>query len=646
MDLPRVLVTSVIRSTRQGQSHGGLYRVDLASGAVEQIIDWDDGSISWEGRGGDRGLRGIAYYEGQILLAASDAILVYDQSFQLQRTITNAYLRHCHEIDVDGHDLYMTSCGLDSILQYDLRKGEFVTGYCLRYSPLTRKLNGALKRAGGALGRAPLTRCPKLSQFDPNAPGGPADGDSTHINSVTSNGGKIFVSGVGLGHLYCIEGGRLTRWARVPFGTHNAQPYKSGVVLNHTAGNAVLLQDRGGEVTQSFAIPAYEEALLSNRDIPDDHARQAFGRGLTVWADRYLIAGSSPGTVSVHDLVTNETEVSVNLSLDVRNAVHGLEVWPPAFSPDPVTARGGRAATSDGPNGSALPALTTVGAVMTVHNRRDKTLSCLAAIEEQATSDLRIETFVVDDGSTDGTADAIAERHPTVTVLRGSGDLYWNRGMGMALEAAYAHDFDYYLWLNDDTMLDGGAVETLVATAQDLRRRGHSLAIVNGSTRDPDSGELTYGGIYRPSRVKRTRFVMRQPSDAPQEVETSHGNILLVPHVVAARVGNIDPAYDHAAGDEDYGLRVRQAGGSVWIAPGTLGTCPRNPEPEYGHRTFLIELREEWGIKRLPLRPWATFTRRWAGPLWFLYFISPYLHHAARLLRLRLRRMKPLARTW
>ena len=57
-------------------------------------------------------------------------------------------------------------------------------------------------------------------------------------------------------------------------------------------------------------------------------ARQAFGRGLCVYQDRILIGGSSPSTISLYDITTGETIGSVNMTMDIRNAIHGLEIWP------------------------------------------------------------------------------------------------------------------------------------------------------------------------------------------------------------------------------------------------------------------------------------------------------------------------------
>src|SRR5690606_12086568 len=131
-----------------------------------------------------------------------------------------------------------------------------------------------------------------------------------------------------------------------------------------------------------------------------------------------------------------------------------------------------------------------------------------------------------------------------------------------------------------------------------------------------DTGVHTYGGRTRLSRLRRTRFSLVPPADHPQEVETFNGNVVLVPRAVATRIGHVDPAYRHSWADEDYGLRARAAGMSVWQAPGTVGTCARNPQPVFGRRPLRQELRELWGMRLFFPSDWATFTRRWAGPAW------------------------------
>jgi len=166
---PTVIASSVIRSAHQGQSHGGVYVVDLENERCAQVIDWDDDTISWEGRGLDRGLRGIALYGGNICIAASDEIFVYNKSFEMVESHKNRYLKHCHETFLEGHSLFLTSTGFDSILEFDLLSKSFAKGYCLR-------------------GR-------ELSLFDPNSRSGPEPADTLHINNVHCLSGDLYTTG-------------------------------------------------------------------------------------------------------------------------------------------------------------------------------------------------------------------------------------------------------------------------------------------------------------------------------------------------------------------------------------------------------------------------------------------------------------------
>ncbi|GIU97218.1 MAG: hypothetical protein KatS3mg013_1021 [Actinomycetota bacterium] len=315
--LPTVVVSSVIRSAYQGESHGGVYLVDLATGAIEQVLDWNDRSISWEGRGGDRGLRGIAFHEGLVYLAASDEIFVYDPSFRRVGSFRNPYLRHCHEIFVRDGRLYATSTGFDAVLEYDLDAGRFVRGYHLRFAPIWR-----IRR------RLELRPRPSFRVFDPNAPDGPVAADTCHINSVTVDEDGIHVAGTGLGTLWTIRGERIEPTARIPYGSHNARPYERGALLNHTRSDRIVQVDRRGRVLRSWPIPRPERDELEHADLPADLARPAFGRGLTLAGDGVLVGGSSPATVTAYALDPPQVLRSVTITKDVRNAVHGLEVWP------------------------------------------------------------------------------------------------------------------------------------------------------------------------------------------------------------------------------------------------------------------------------------------------------------------------------
>lgn len=110
----------------------------------------------------------------------------------------------------------------------------------------------------------------------------------------------------------------------------------------------------------------------------------------------------------------------------------------------------------------------TVAVIMTCHNRRPSTVAAIAHLRAQSVaSSVRLPVFLTDDGSSDGTATAVLERFDHVQILQGDGSLYWAAGMAKAEAAAMAHDPDYLLWLNDDTMMDPDALEVMLRISAD-----------------------------------------------------------------------------------------------------------------------------------------------------------------------------------
>jgi hypothetical protein len=328
--LPCVLATSVIRSTRQGASHGGVYLVDLSTGRFSLIVDWNDGTIDWSGRGGDRGLRGIAFHDDRVFLAASDEIFVYDTAFRPITSIRSPYLRHCHEIAIAGRRLYLTSTGFDSILVFDLARWHFSRGICLRElrpSAARRAWYSALRRASGRVAPARVVSAHlRVRPFDPNAADGPEPLDVFHINSVTVTGDGIDIGGTQIDGLYRIADGALVRVAAVPRGTHNTRLIDGRLVYNDTEQQQVVVGQAGTE--RCHRLPDVDPHRLENADVGRDHARAGFGRGLCLLGDGMVAAGSSPATITVFGPGSSAPVTVVNLTMDVRNAIHGLEVWP------------------------------------------------------------------------------------------------------------------------------------------------------------------------------------------------------------------------------------------------------------------------------------------------------------------------------
>ena len=211
LKFPTIICSSVVRSTHQGESHGGIYLVDLNSGDYKQVVDWNDSSIDWEGRGGDRGLRGIAFYDNKIYLAASDELFVFNKNFEIVNSFRNKYLKHCHEIFVFKDSLFITSTAFNSILEFNLKSNTFVKGYYIKQRRFLRFLDKiAFKLEHKKIKRKFfLTKIlgifkPKLIIFDPNSDNGPTLQLEFHINNVYCDNGRIYFCGTRLNHIYYI----------------------------------------------------------------------------------------------------------------------------------------------------------------------------------------------------------------------------------------------------------------------------------------------------------------------------------------------------------------------------------------------------------------------------------------------------------
>lgn len=278
----------------------------------------------------------------------------------------------------------------------------------------------------------------------------------------------------------------------------------------------------------------------------------------------------------------------------------------------------------------------TIAVLLTCFNRKQETLNCLSSIFAQELSkNIAISVYLVDDGSTDGTKEAIQSKYPQVFLLKGTGNLFWTGGMELAFSTALKKGYDHYLWLNDDTLLYFNAVAMLLNTSKWLRKKGKEGIIV-GSTQDKKTRLITYGGVKKGTWIRPCKFRWLTPKDVPLQCDTMNGNCVLIPRQVAEKVEGLDLTFRHYAADFDYGLRAVRAGFDVWIAPGFIGTCASNSPKEQFEKLLRSETANQ--LQRLgqpkglptqdailhPFHEWKAFTQRHAGPLWPIYWILPY----------------------
>lgn len=240
--------------------------------------------------------------------------------------------------------------------------------------------------------------------------------------------------------------------------------------------------------------------------------------------------------------------------------------------------------------------------IVPVHNRRTVTLACLERLHRDGVP-AWCQIVVVDDGSIDGTAEAIAKDFPAVSVLHGDGNLWWTGGIAVGMRHSLTLGVRFILWLNDDCAFRPGALTYLRATAEARR------AMVGGTCLIPGSHTVVYGGLRR--RGFAFDLVTYIPG-AIEHCDALSGNLVCFPIALVESIGLPDAkGLPHAIGDLDYGLRASAAGWPVLVAHDA--TADASPNQWDNHASWLlsdIPIRTIW-LSAWSKRSYGYFPTQW-----------------------------------
>jgi GT2 family glycosyltransferase len=234
----------------------------------------------------------------------------------------------------------------------------------------------------------------------------------------------------------------------------------------------------------------------------------------------------------------------------------------------------------------------SVSVIIVNFNTREQTIECIESVYAESVSTQRsgppsppplddLTVIVVDNGSVDGSADAIRDRFPAAVVIEAGENLGFARGVNRGVEASTD---DYILLLNPDTVVIPGSLRALVSFAV----RNPDYGLYGGRTLRPDGtvdpssawGETTLWSLtsfalglstaFKHSLLFDPESLGKWKRDSVREVPIITGCLTLMRRDTFAAIGRMDERFFLYGEDAEFSVRARRFGLRPVIVPSAV----------------------------------------------------------------------------
>lgn len=260
-----------------------------------------------------------------------------------------------------------------------------------------------------------------------------------------------------------------------------------------------------------------------------------------------------------------------------------------------------------------MSGLKKIEIVIPVYNRRETTLQALRSLARTDKTGFDVHIIIVDDGSTDGTGDAVRKKYPDVQIINGDGNLHYAAGTNRGISAALERNPDFIVTMNDDSVFHDQFLQRLVKTAGENPGSivGALLLLWDEPHKVFQVGfkwETFAGGWSNPENL--TAFECPQKAF---EVEGLAGNCVLFPVEAIKQCGLMDEEkFPHGWGDIQYVVRMKKMGWRLLVEPKSYVWCEPNTYPKPLHHLPLSEaILNLTKNRRHPLNLQRQFIARW-----------------------------------
>lgn len=268
-------------------------------------------------------------------------------------------------------------------------------------------------------------------------------------------------------------------------------------------------------------------------------------------------------------------------------------------------------------------------ALCSSYNRSEITIRALASLKNQLLDGINLKIVVVDDCSTDGTGELLGQRYPDILIVPTNRSMYWAGAMRHGYKNSWdPNRFHFLLAFNDDCIFKENAISQLVDVyLHRIKIAPQNKAIVVVGTLADNNGLVTYGGLT--STYKPLNFRAITPNGSTQEAATLNMNLALISREALELAPFMRTGYVHGYADYDFGLSLKRAGGSIYVAPEIIGECSRNTKLgtwEDNSLNFVKRIKDLFGPKGMPIKQRWLFLRTNVSLLMaILIFPHPYI---------------------
>lgn len=201
-------------------------------------------------------------------------------------------------------------------------------------------------------------------------------------------------------------------------------------------------------------------------------------------------------------------------------------------------------------------------------NNLPDTLACLDSLQQCSLADIKI--IVVDNASTDGSADVIAAKRPEITIIRNRENLGFTGGNNAGMKVAFNQGADYAFLINNDAEITNGSMETLVGFMETHPEAWASAPLIYYYSQPniiwSAGGVISWKKAWT-KMIGTDEENKGQFGDAPYQVDYATGCALMVRRTALEKFGLLDERFFMYYEEVEWCTRMRKNGQLIYVVP-------------------------------------------------------------------------------